>query len=245
MTTSPLASHTGSPFEDGPPPDQRRRRTAALLQQAQRTPDELARRRCLDEVVSLHLPIARGLARRASAQGVSYDALADVAVRALRRAVHDYDAAGSGEFAGFAVPRIRAALRTLSAPAGWTLRSPHADRQSRVVTGDWWGGPAAREHEQERIETCAARLTSALLGRPVHAGDPAIVTPLPAKEVRRRVAAVLATLERRDLLVLEWRYVDGLSPVQVARLLGVDRDDVAPVVRRLLAPVEQALRSAR
>ncbi|TIC79343.1 sigma-70 family RNA polymerase sigma factor [Nocardioides sp. GY 10127] len=121
------------PAPGGAPPD-RAERTALLLAEwhgltdDHDTPDG---RETRAEVVHLHMPLARSLARHYGGRGVATDDLEQVAYLALVHSVDRFDVRTGVPFVAFAVPTIRGELRRHFRDNSWTIRPPRAVQDAR------------------------------------------------------------------------------------------------------------------
>jgi RNA polymerase sigma-B factor len=245
-------------------PDLRRMTTGRLFAW---TRDELPgpwREEALETVVVINMPVARAVARRYRGRGCELQDLEQTACLALVRAVARFDPASGHDFLSFAVPTIRGEVLRHFRDVGWMVRPPRRlqELQPRVTAERLRVDPVSghplttaqiaanlgvaveevRQAEQARgcfsptsldtpLGDASVRVLGDLLAQ---AGDPGYA----AAEARALLGSVLGTLAARDRQLLQLRFVEELSQVQMAQALGLTQ----PAVSRLLQGVLDTLR---
>jgi RNA polymerase sigma-B factor len=243
----------------------RDRRAAYLLDQAA-TASPTERRRLLDEVVVLHLDLARGLAARYADRGVPREDLEQVACVALVKAAHGYDTAVGRCFVTYAIPTIRGEIKRYFRDHGWTVRPPRRvqELQARLsraqgdLTASLGRSPRPAEMarhldvaEEEVIEALSADgcFTPASLDRPVGVDGAATLGDLLSDEDRAQDAAEARTvlgpavrhLAERDRRILMLRFFRGWTQQEIASDIGVTQMQVSRLLSRILADLRAEL----
>ncbi|RPF21868.1 sigma-70 family RNA polymerase sigma factor [Myceligenerans xiligouense] len=250
-----------------PVPAERKRRTARLLEQAHESRGA-ARRRLLDEVVLLNIPVARTLAARYRNRGQPLEDLEQVACLALTHAVSAFRPDRGDDLLVFAMPCILGELRRHFRDTTWTVRPPRRVQELRPrvlaaeerLAQELRRSPLPRElaedlgcdqeeiHEAWGCGDCAspASLDEALPGR----SGGTVVDQLPDDEPgysRSEAIAVLAPACRRlgprDRTILRLRYYEQLRQSQIAERLGISQVQVSRLLRRILRDLRQAITS--
>jgi RNA polymerase sigma-B factor len=271
MSTSTGARHALSRPTEGPlTRAERIERTARLLEQAQTAkPNE--RRRLLDEVVVLNMPVARSVAHRFRSKGIAEDDLDQVAYMALVRAAHQFDPRFERDFLSYAVPTIRGELKKHFRDAGWTVRPPRwiQELQGRIaeaaadLTQELGRSPRPSEIA-DRLEEDPERVLEALstdgcylpdsLDRPVredessspslgdHLGDEAAAYD--AAEARLLLAPVVRRLGARDRRILDLRFFHDRTQQEIADEIGVTQMHVSRLLARILGDLREQLDDA-
>jgi RNA polymerase sigma-B factor len=244
-------------------------RTRDLFEERSATDDPEDRRRLLDEIVTLNLPVADSLAQRYSARGLSLDDLVQEARLALVRVVESFRPEYGHDFLSYAVPSILGALRKQFRDSGWMVRPPrriqeaqHAINQGRADLLQQLGRePRVRELAQALdldretvVEALSADgcYTPASLDRPVggdgdaEPGGRTLGSVLGSEdpdfarcEARVVLGPLLARLADRDRTVLRLRFVDGLTQREVGDEIGVTQMQVSRILTRILDSLRQ------
>jgi RNA polymerase sigma-B factor len=243
----------------------RAERTAALISDAHTTSDPQERRRLLDEVIELNMPVADAVVSRYTGRGVPTEDLRQVAYVALTRAAHSFDPTREVGFTAFAVPSMRGEVRKYFRDHAWAIRPTRRIQELQpLVKGasdELWRelGRAPRPSEvAERIDAPLADVTEALctdgcfqpasLDVPArHDGSNGTVGELLGSEdvgqaqaeARMLLGPVLAGLSDRDRQILDMRFMQGLTQREIAEEIGVTQMQVS----RLLTRIMRELRS--
>jgi RNA polymerase sigma-B factor len=241
----------------------RDRLTDDLLEQASAA-DEVERRRLLDEVVLLNLPVARGLAARYRDRGESMDDLVQVASLALVKAARGYEPGKGRGFLPYAVPTITGELRRHFRDRGWDVRPPRRVQELRLsvasaahqLAQEIGHSPTVAElaqhlkvGEEEVIETLAAAqgYSATSLDAPCDGDDGAPLGETLSSEDESidrvvdglAVEPLLATLPPRDRHILCLRFYRGWTQSQIAEEIGVTQMQVSRLLSRALARLRE------
>ncbi|MFZ5870894.1 MAG: SigB/SigF/SigG family RNA polymerase sigma factor [Actinomycetota bacterium] len=261
MTVTLSGTTTQPPAQQAPAaaPD-REAATEDLLVRARDAADETERRRLLDEVVLLNLPVARGLASRYRDRGEAFDDLLQVASLALVKAAQGYEPGKGRGFLAYAVPTITGELRRHFRDRGWHIRPPRRLQELRLsieaaaqelsqATGH---APTVAElaahldaSQEEVLEALAAAqgYTAASLDAPAD-GDEGLPLgeTLGAEDAELErvvdclaVEPLLARLSPRDRHILSLRFYRGWTQSQIAEDIGVTQMQVSRLLSKALA----------
>ena len=211
-----------------------------------------------DALVAQHLGIAVHLARRFTGRGEPFDDLVQVASLALVGAVDRFDPDRGVEFSTFATRTILGELKRHFRDKGWFVRAPRRVQELYLNVKD-----AASSLDQElgrspTIPEIAARvgageddvIEALEAGRGYRAGSLDAVGPdgdtladrvgrpdpgFSEAEDRTLLAPALARLPRRERAIVEWRFVDGLTQLEIAERLGISQMHVSRLLAKVLA----------
>ncbi len=112
--------------------------------------------------------------------------------------------------------------------------------QLRQACGQDSGRPGAPGQVKFLSEPAAERLSRELMS-----ADPDTIGRLLKKELRRRLAAVLARLGRLDRELLILRHLEGLSMAECAVVLGISEEDVKARYVEVLGRLKTLLNGTR
>jgi RNA polymerase sigma-B factor len=216
-----------------------------------------------DELVTANLALARILARRLSNRGESYDDLLQVASLALINAVERFDPDRGVEFSTFATRTVLGELKHHFRDKAWTVRAPRRLQELYLELGHAIGllsqqlrrSPTVAElseylgvAEESVLQAMEAGqgYRSSSLDVP---GDDQ--EPMSARlgsedmsfvgvEDRTVLAQALSKLPRRERLIVQLRFFDGLTQSEIAAQVGLSQMHVS----RLLTASLEKLRPA-
>jgi RNA polymerase sigma-B factor len=259
--------------EKAQPSDQRRLRTdraKSLLLAAADARDPSVKQQLLDEVVTLHLPVADSMASRYDRRGVAHDDLVQVARLALVASAARFSLDHNRDFMEFAVPTIRGELKKHFRDHAWTVRPPRRlqeaqsqisesrSRLSQVLGRVPSTAEVARDtglDEETVIEALAARtcFSPDSLDRALDFdGNTMTLTDRIGRvdhgfeEVERRavLGPLLRDLAERDQLVLRLRFVESRTQAEIAAEIGVSQMQVSRILSRILGTLRESLEGA-
>ena len=221
----------------------------------------LAQKLLEEELVSRHLNLARGLARRFSGHGEPVDDLRQVAFVGLVLAASRYDPSRNASFSTYATATILGELKRYFRDKSWMMRVP------RHVQETYLAIKTAREELYQELSCSPTigqiarrlRITDEAVLEAIEAGDNFLPQSLdtapdedsPGREVpvidpafdvmleRSLLMAAIPRLPRREQLVLKRVYLDGWTQRKVAQEIGVSQMQVS----RLLQASGQKIRS--
>ena len=105
-------------------PQNRTAVSARLLERAAQEADPVERKRLQDEVVVLHMGLARAIAARYRGRGIADDDLTQAAAMALLKAARNFDATRGVEFLSYAVVTMKGEVKRQFRDYGWMVRPP-------------------------------------------------------------------------------------------------------------------------
>jgi len=105
-------------------PQNRTAVSARLLERASRETDPHERKRLQDEVVVLHIGLARAIAARYRGRGIADEDLSQAASIALLKAARNFDPAIGVEFLSYAVVTMKGEVKRQFRDFGWMVRPP-------------------------------------------------------------------------------------------------------------------------
>lgn len=220
-----------------------------------------------DELIESHLRLAEHLARRFNNRGVPLDDLVQVASLGLVKAVERFEPERGLEFSTFATPTIVGELKRHFRDKGWSVRVPRRIQELHVEINSLVGtlthrlgrsptieelAQAARTSEEEVLEAMEAaqayRSTSidapgrgedAGLGLAGRLGDED--ENLFAAENKMLVESLIATLPKREQLIMRLRFYEGMTQSQIAERLGISQMHVSRLLARSLGQLRARL----
>lgn len=217
-----------------------------------------------NELVEEFRWLATFCTRRFANRGEPRDDLVQVAFVGLLKAVERFDPARGVAFTTFAVPTIVGELRRHFRDTTWSMHVPRRGKElyqavAGVVdelTSALGRSPSVAEiAEQAGVTTDEALEALEIRGcyrgvslEPADADDPPDDAALrvedrgfEAAEARCVVSSLLRTLPtRRDRLVVELRFLDGLTQSEIAARIGVSQVQVSRLLRANLARMRRA-----
>ncbi|MFL6164493.1 MAG: SigB/SigF/SigG family RNA polymerase sigma factor [Jatrophihabitantaceae bacterium] len=215
------------------------------------------------ELVEIHMPLVRYLARRFTGRGEPADDLLQIGTIGLLQAIDRFEVERGLEFSTFATPNIVGEIKRHFRDRGWMVRVPRRlqELQGELATGinelsqRLGRSPTIAElaehlglTEEQVIEaTDSARAYSAVpldvpnssTGMTVADGLVESDAALEHVELRHTLRPVLAKLGERERRALVMRFVENKTQNEIAQALGVSQVHVS----RLLAKTLQDLRS--
>jgi len=215
-----------------------------------------------NELVAGHLGLAHQLARRFASRGEPHDDLVQVASLALVKAVDRFDPDQGVTFGAYAVRCIVGELKRHFRDRGWAVRAPRRiqelclelGHQTELLSQELQRAPtvaelagavgASKEAVLEALEARQGYRTSSLdapggdsdslshyLG-----SDDARFSLVEDKSI---LAQAIGRLPERDQVILDLRFVNGLTQSEIAARLGTSQMQVS----RLLSATLRHLRS--
>ena len=210
------------------------------------------------ELVEIHMPLVRYLARRFNGRGEPADDLLQIGTIGLLQAIDRFEIERGLEFSTFATPNIAGEIKRHFRDRGWMVRVPRRlqELQSELATGindlsqRLGRSPTIRElaahlglTEEQVIEaTDSARAYSAVpidvpnatTGMTVADGLIEADTALDHVELRHALRPVLAGLGERERKALVMRFVENKTQNEIAQALGVSQVHVSRLLAKTL-----------
>lgn len=240
--------------------------TRGLLRRAAVTADDAERQRLRDEAVARNLAVARSLALRYRNRGLPVEDLVQVACVGLVKAVRGFDPALEHDFLAYAVPTITGELKRYFRDYGWTVRPPRSTQELRAEMSAASARLTQRMGRSPTVEEVAADLgvdaervveaisadgcfTPTSLDAPLDAEGASTIGDQLAhhergyacSEARVVLAPVVRALKERDRMIIEMRFVQGLTQQQIGDLIGVSQMQVSRLLTRILRQLRQDL----
>jgi RNA polymerase sigma-B factor len=224
------------------PPD-----SMELLRCYRRTRDRTVR----EELVTMHLPLARSLAARYRHSGEPIEDLEQVATLGLIKAIDRFDPDHGVELVGFATPTILGELKRHFRDHAWSVRVPRTTQEQvaqlrRAV--DERSHALGRSPTIDELATAmgvdAEQVLEAIEAGRAFAPDPleAHAEPLDERahegtnhvDDRVDLQRILAELPDDERLAVELRFFGELTQTQIAERIGVSQMQVSRLLRRAL-----------
>jgi len=229
------------------------------LQQYAETGDKGLR----DEIVASQVGLAEYLARRFKNRGEPIEDLIQVALLGLLKAVERFDPSRGLEFSTFATPTIVGELKRHFRDKGWAVRVPRRVQELHLRMGtvvnnlsqELGRSPTIPEIAQ-RAEVSVDEVLEAMeAGRAYRfssidapAGDdedraasPAATqlgeddTGLEEVEQRMLLSPLIASLPKREQMIIHLRFFRGMTQSEIAGRLGISQMHVSRLLARSLA----------
>ena len=255
------------PVHDNSHERDRSDRTHELFALLEHTTDARERGSLRDEVVTLNLSVADGIASRYSGRGVPQEDLQQVARLALVRVVQSFRLDRECDFLAYAVPSIRGALKRHFRDTGWTVRPPRRVQEAQLLMNSCRPELTQRLGREPTVPEMAAAIGATeetviealavdscyspdsldrpmdpeggnvTLGGCIGRDDP----EFDLCEQRTVLGPLIKNLSERDRRVLELRFVEGLTQTEVGRAIGVSQMQVSRILSRILGDLRSHL----
>jgi RNA polymerase sigma-B factor len=240
-----------------------------LLTQAAQEADPVERKRLQDEVVVMHMGLARAIAARYRGRGIAEEDLTQAASMALLKAARNFDPSHGVEFLSYAVVTMKGEVKRQFRDFGWMVRPPRpiqklqsdvARTQSELtqILGRSPRVPEVAEHlevtEDEVLEALSADgcFTPTSLDLPLGdqgatvLGDTLVTedTALDEAEARVMLMPAVRALPERERNILYLRFFKQMSQSQIAAEVGVTQMQVSRILARVLVQLRGQLADA-
>jgi RNA polymerase sigma-B factor len=224
--------------------------------------DEASRRAIRSELVEMHTPLVRHIARRYADRGEPFDDVVQAGNIGLINAVDRFEPDRGLAFSTYAVPTIIGAIRRYFRDSTWSVKVPRRlqemrgriDSSSDRLTQEFGRAPAIAEIAAHAGVDAQDVLDSLELGRvrestsidATATGEAPLAdrlgvddASLAGVEDEETVRRLLNTLPARERAIVVMRFFDGMSQSQIAEHVGLSQMHVS----RLLAQSLTRLRS--
>ncbi|MGH8998942.1 MAG: SigB/SigF/SigG family RNA polymerase sigma factor [Acidimicrobiia bacterium] len=220
-----------------------------------------------DEIVAAQIGLAEYLARRFRNRGEPLDDLVQVALLGLLKAVERFDPGRGLEFSTFATPTIVGELKRHFRDRGWAVRVPRRVQELHLRMGTVVNVLSQELGRSPTIPEIAARaevstddvLEAMEAGRAYRfnsidagPGDDdersgggaaaqlgAEESGLEEVEHRLVLSPLLASLPKREQMILHLRYFRGMTQSEIAERLGISQMHVSRLIARSLGQLRQ------
>src|SRR5690349_24694900 len=216
-----------------------------------------------DQLIEAHLGLAEYLARRFANRGEPLDDLVQVASLGLLKAVERFDPSRGLEFSTFATPTIVGELKRHFRDKGWAVRVPRRVQELHLRMGtvvntlsqELGRSPTIPEIAR-RAEVSVDEVLEAMeAGRAYRfssidapagededrAASPAATqlgeadTGLEEVEQRMLLSPLIASLPKREQMIIHLRFFRGMTQSEIAGRLGISQMHVSRLLARSLA----------
>lgn len=237
--------------------------TRRLFELIAREPRPSVVKQLRDEVVTLNLPLAHGVASHYRRRGIDHDDLNQVACLGLVKAVHGFRIEVGRPFPAYARPTISGEIKRHFRDHGWMVRPPRhlqevhaALRESRNELAQSLGRvPTIHEvaseagipgEEAALAEGLDSAYSCASLDAPSGEGTRCLADgladeedPYELVEVHEVLRPAIASLDDAEREVLRLRFVEGLSQREVGERIGVSQMQVSRLLASILTRLRQ------
>ena len=231
----------------------------AKLEEYARTADKGLR----DEIVASQVGLAEYLARRFKNRGEPIEDLIQVALLGLLKAVERFDPGRGLEFSTFATPTIVGELKRHFRDKGWAVRVPRRVQELHLRMGTVVNGLSQELGRSPTIPEIAARaevsvdevLEAMEAGRayrfcsidaPAGEDEDRVASPAAAQlgeddtgleevEQRMLLSPLIASLPKREQMIIHLRFFRGMTQSEIASRLGISQMHVSRLLARSLA----------
>jgi RNA polymerase sigma-B factor len=237
-----------------------------LLERAAQTDDPVERKRLQDEVVVLHMGLARAIAARYRGRGIAEEDLTQAAAMALLKSARGFDASKGVEFLSYAVVTMKGEVKRQFRDYGWMVRPPRpiqklqADitRAQSDLTQRLGRSPRVKEvaahlgaREEDIVEALSADgcYSPMSLDTPVGSEGSGVLGDLFADEdsamseaeARIMLAPAVRALPARDREILYLRFFRQQTQAEIAEEIGSSQMQVSRTLARVLAQLRGRL----
>ena len=247
-------------------PQNRTAVSSRLLEQAARETDPVERKRLQDEVVVLHMGLARAIAARYRGRGITDDDLTQAASMALLKAARNFDPTRGVEFLSYAVVTMKGEVKRQFRDYGWMVRPPRSiqklqsdvSRADSELTHRLGRSPKVSEvaayldvAEEEVLEALSADgcFTPTSLDTPVGSEGSGVLgelipgddSAMSEAEARVMLTPAVRALPEREREVLYLRFFKQQTQAQIAEEIGVTQMQVSRILSRVLVQLRGQL----
>jgi len=241
--------------------------TNQLFRQRDRAVDDATRLAAIEQLVALHVPLARAAANRYQTHRDDYEDVLQVAYLGLVKAVLRFSPAVGAPFGAFATPTIIGEVRRYFRDHAWDLRPPRwiqelrpdVERTRERLTCSLGRRPTVAEVAEQlgRTESEVAEAMLAVsnclnlhsLDMPSD-GDNSLTFQDSLGETDHdleiapdmiSLRPLVAALDERDRRILVLRFVRGYTQRQIADAVGLSQTQVCRLLDRILADLRMGL----
>jgi RNA polymerase sigma-B factor len=240
-------------------PANRSARSHVLLLRAAATSDPAERKRLQDEVVELHMGLARSIASRYRGRGIADDDLTQAAAMALLKAARGFDATLGVEFLTYAVVTMKGEVKRQFRDYAWMVRPPRPIQKLQADVSRAQGDLTHLLGRSPRIKEVAVHLgvpaedvvealsadgcySPTSLDLPVGADGSGVLGELLPDdgsamldaEARVMLAPAVRSLPPREREILYLRFFRQQTQTQIAAEVGITQMQVSRTLSRVL-----------
>ncbi len=237
-----------------------------LLTQASVETDPVERKRLQDEVVVMHMGLARAIAARYRGRGIADDDLVQAASMALLKAARNFDPSHGVEFLSYAVVTMKGEVKRQFRDYGWMVRPPRPIQKLQADVSRAEADLIQTLGRSPRVDEVADHLgvdedavlealsadgcfTPTSLDTPIGPEGSAVLGDLipdddramTEAEARVMLTPAVRVLPERERQVLYLRFFKQQSQAQIAEEVGVTQMQVSRILARVLAQLRGQL----
>lgn len=231
------------------------------------SPDDPARRRRRDALVTRCLPLAEHIARRFDGRGEAHDDLVQVARLGLVNAVDRFDVTRGSDFVSFAVPTIMGEVRRHFRDTGWAVRVPRRMKEIHLALGQATSELAQRLGHAPTVSELASALDISpedvaqglLAGNAYQTvsvdntssdrpGEMSMLetlgdydTAIEDVDNHETLRPLLDSLPERERTVLLLRFFGNMTQTQIAQQVGISQMHVSRLLAKTLTLLREHL----
>ena len=221
-----------------------------------------------EKLVMSHLNLVRFIANKFKNRGEPIDDLVQVGYLGLLKAIDRFDPARGLEFTTFATPTIMGEIKRHFRDKGWSVRVPRrlqelsakVNQATDTLTSQLQRSPTIAEIAEyldatvdevlEAMESSSA-YSSVSLETPSGMEDddaPSVIDryatedeELAFTDDRIIIEEALASFSPREREVIEMRFLQGMTQIEIAEKLGISQVQVSRLLRRTLKKIQEKI----
>lgn len=221
-----------------------------------------------DQLVMSHMNLVRFLANKFKNRGEPIDDLIQVGYLGLLKAIDRFEPSRGLEFTTYATPTILGEIKRHFRDKGWSVRVPRrlqelsakVNKATDTLTTELQRAPTIDEIAQYLEVTAdevleALESSSAYSSVPLEAPSsldtddaPSIIdryaindSDLEVTDDRLVLEEVLSGFSPREREVIDMRFIQGMTQIEIAKKLGISQVQVSRLLRRTLKKVQDKL----
>ncbi len=221
-----------------------------------------------EKLVMSHLNLVRFLANKFKNRGEPLDDLVQVGYLGLLKAIDGFDPSRGLEFTTYATPTIMGEIKRHFRDKGWSVRVPRrlqelsakVNQANEALTVSLQRSPKVEEVAEylgatvdevlEAMESSSAYSSVPLEGTGQSEGDdaPSVLdryatedSELEMTDDRLVIEDALAELSPREREVIELRFREGMTQIEMAERLGISQVQVSRLLRRTLKKIQDKI----
>ena len=216
-----------------------------------------------EKLVMSHLNLVRFIANKFKNRGEPIDDLVQVGYLGLLKAIDRFDPARGLEFTTFATPTIMGEIKRHFRDKGWSVRVPRrlqelsakVNQATDTLTSQLQRSPTIAEIAEYLDatvdEVLEAMESSSAYSSPSGMEDddaPSVIDryatedeELAFTDDRIIIEEALASFSPREREVIEMRFLQGMTQIEIAEKLGISQVQVSRLLRRTLKKIQEKI----
>ena len=221
-----------------------------------------------EKLVMSHMNLVRFLANKFKNRGEPLDDLVQVGYLGLLKAIDRFDPERGLEFTTYATPTILGEIKRHFRDKGWSVRVPRrlpelsaqVNQATDALTTELQRSPKIEEIAEyldasvdevlEAMESSSAYSSVPLEGAGGGEGEdaPSVIdryatedTALTFTDDRLVIEDALKTFSPREREVIELRFLEGMTQIEIAERLGISQVQVSRLLRRTLKKIQEKI----